>query len=127
MARCWSTTRLGSTSCGWSLRVSRPTKDQPMPTDLTARTGARLVSAARVTGTAVYNPAGERLGTIDQLFIDKVSGQAEFATMAFGGVLGIGAKRHPLPWQVLTYDPNMGGFVVELERRILEESPAYED
>lgn len=98
-----------------------------MPTGLSPRTGARLVSADRVTGTAVYNPAGERLGTIDQLFIDKVSGQAEFATMAFGGVLGIGARRHPLPWQVLTYDPELRGFVVDLDRTILEQAPAYED
>lgn len=98
-----------------------------MQPDLTARSGARLVSADRVTGTAVFNTQGERLGTIDKVFIDKTSGQAEFATMAFGGILGIGEKHHPLPWQVLTYDPSVEGFVVDLEKRILEESPSYDD
>jgi len=98
-----------------------------MPDDLSARSGARLVSADRVTGTAVFNPEGERLGTIDKVFIDKTSGQAEFATMAFGGVLGIGTKYHPLPWQVLTYDPSLEGFVVNLDKTILTEAPSYDD
>jgi hypothetical protein len=96
-------------------------------TDLSARTGARLIAADRVQGTEVFNPAGERLGTIEKIFIDKISGQAEFATLAFGGVLGIGAKHHPLPWSVLTYDPDLQGFVVELERRLLEDSPSFDD
>lgn len=98
-----------------------------MTSDLSARTGARLVSADRVQGTAVYGLGGERLGTIDKVFIDKVSGQAEFATLTFGGVLGIGAKKHPLPWSVLTYDPDVEGFRVDLERRILDEAPSYDD
>jgi hypothetical protein len=98
-----------------------------MQADLSARTGARLVSADRVSGTAVYNRDGERLGTIDKVFIDKTSGQAEFATMAFGGVLGIGEKHHPLPWQVLTYDPSLEGFVVDLDKTILQQSPSYDD
>lgn len=96
-------------------------------TDLSARTGARLISADRVQGTAVYNSEGERLGAIDRIFIDKVSGQAEFATLAFGGVLGIGQKKHPLPWSVLTYDPSVEGFRVDLEKRILDAAPSYDD
>jgi hypothetical protein len=98
-----------------------------MNPDLSARTGARLVSADRVQGTAVFNRDGERLGTIDKVFIDKVSGQAEFASMAFGGVLGVGAKHHPLPWTVLVYDPAQEGFVVDLDKKILDESPSYDD
>ena len=98
-----------------------------MQSDLSARSGARLVSADRVSGTAVYNRDAERLGTIDKVFIDKVSGQAEFATLAFGGVLGIGEKHHPLPWQVLTYDPTVEGFVVDVDKTILQDSPAYDD
>ena len=96
-------------------------------TDLSPRTGARLVSADKVQGTAVYNSEGERLGAIDKVFIDKVSGQAEFATLAFGGLLGVGQKRHPLPWAVLTYDPSVEGFRVDLEKRILDSAPSYDD
>lgn len=90
-----------------------------------ARTGARLVSADRVEGAAVFNRESDKLGHIDKIYIDKVSGQVEYATLAFGGVLGIGEKHHPLPWKVLTYDPAQEGFVVDLEKSVLEKSPSY--
>jgi len=96
-------------------------------TDMSARTGAHLVSADRVQGTAVFNRDGERLGAIAQVFIDKVTGQAEFASLSFGGVLGIGAKYHPLPWSVLTYDPSKEGFVVDLDKTVLTGSPSYDE
>ena len=98
-----------------------------MQQDLSARTGARLVASDRVQGTAVYNREGERLGVIERVFIDKVSGQAEFAQMAFGGVMGIGHKHHPLPWAVLTFDPDKNGFVVDLDKKALADAPAYEE
>jgi len=96
-------------------------------TDLSARTGARLVASDRVEGTSVYNHQGEKLGHIERVFIDKVSGQAEFAQMAFGGVMGVGHKHHPLPWSVLTYDTDKNGFVVNLDKKALSESPAYDE
>lgn len=66
-----------------------------MKSDLSARTVPRLVSGDRVKGTAVRGLGGEGLGTIDKVFSDKLSGQAELAILAFGGVLGIGAKPRP--------------------------------
>jgi len=34
-----------------------------------------VISSQKVEGTAVYNSAGEKLGSIDDLMIDKQSGQ----------------------------------------------------
>jgi hypothetical protein len=42
----------------------------------------------------------------------------------FGGFLGIGESYHPLPWRILSYDTALGGYVVDLDRRRLEMSPA---
>ena len=54
------------------------------------------------------------------LMIDKYSGQVAYAVMSFGGFLGIGESYHPLPWKKPTYDPRLGGYVVDLDRRQLE-------
>ncbi|MDO8410783.1 MAG: PRC-barrel domain-containing protein [Phenylobacterium sp.] len=97
-----------------------------MGTDAADRTDMRLIAADKVEGVSVYNPAGEKLGTVENIFIDKVSGQAEFATMAFGGLLGMGEKHYPLPWSVLTYDTAKDGFVVALEKETLEGAPGYD-
>ena len=104
-----------------------------MVNDTTARTGAplqadesnRLISSEKVDGTAVYNRAGDRLGTVDHLMIDKHSGQVEYAVMSCGGFLGIGESYSPVPWPALTYDPGMGGYVTDADRSRLERAPRY--
>jgi hypothetical protein len=45
--------------------------------------------------------------------------------MSFGGFLGIGDRYHPLPWSVLTYDTGQGGYMVDLDRTMLEGAPTY--
>ena len=84
-----------------------------------------LIASDRVEGTVVYNRKGERLGTIERVMIDKVSGQVKYAVMSSGGFLGIGDTYHPLPWNILTYDPNEGGYVVDLDRAGLQSAPYY--
>lgn len=95
--------------------------------DLThpADTRGRLIAASKVNGTTVYNTAGEKLGSVYDVMLDKVSGKAEYAVLSFGGFLGIGDKYHPLPWGQLTYDTNQGGYVVNIDRSRLEGAPAY--
>ena len=84
-----------------------------------------LIAASRVNGTTVYNRAGEKLGSIYDVMLEKISGRAAYAIMSFGGFLGIGDRYHPLPWSALTYDTNLGGYVVDLDRKRLEAAPSY--
>jgi hypothetical protein len=85
----------------------------------------RLIASDKVEGTAVCNRAGDGLGSVYTVMIDKVSGQVAYAVMSFGGFLGIGERYHPLPWRALTYDTNLGGYVVDVGREQLERAPSY--
>ena len=89
-------------------------------------TGAPLISAGKVQGTAVYNLEGDRLGHVEDVMLHKLSGQVAFAVMSFGGFLGIGGKYTPLPWSVLTYDTRRGGYVVPLAKEQLQRAPSYD-
>jgi len=84
-----------------------------------------LISADKVSGTAVYNRLGEKLGSVYGLMVNKLNGQVAYAVMSFGGFLGIGESYHPLPWRLLTYDPRQGAYVVDLDKRQLEDAPSY--
>ena len=84
-----------------------------------------LIAAGQVNGTRVYSLAGEELGIIRDVVLDKRSGKAEYAIMSFGSFLGIGDVYHPLPWTVLTYDAARGGYVVDFDRNRLDGAPAY--
>tara|TARA_B100000683_G_C12208997_1_gene439927 strand:+ start:216 stop:587 length:372 start_codon:yes stop_codon:yes gene_type:complete len=82
-----------------------------------------LISSHKVEGTSVYNAEGDQLGTVDSLMVNKTTGKVAYAVMSFGGFLGIGEKYHPLPWEVLHYDPRKDGYVVHLSREQLHDAP----
>ena len=84
-----------------------------------------LIASDEVEGTAVYNGDGEKLGSIHNFMVDKRSGQVEYAVMQFGGLMGIGADYYLPPWDVLTYDVEQGGYVIEFDKHILEKAPRY--
>ena len=95
-------------------------------TEATAVTSGNLIGAGKVKGTNVYNAAGEKLGSVDDIMIDKVSGRAIYAVMSFGGFLGMGEKHHPLPWSTLKYDTAKGGYVVHLDKKQLQDAPNFD-
>ena len=97
-----------------------------MADEMTKITSGSLIAAEKVEGTDVYNLQGEKLGTVDDIMIDKVSGKAIYAIMSFGGFLGMGEKYHPLPWSTLKYDESKGGYVVNLDKQMLEGAPTYD-
>jgi sporulation protein YlmC with PRC-barrel domain len=84
-----------------------------------------LIASDRVEGTAVYARNGDRLGTIKNFMVGKRSGQVEYAVMSFGGFLGIGDDHYPLPWDQLSYQPDFGGYVVDVTKEQLKDAPHY--
>ncbi|MFO1127747.1 MAG: PRC-barrel domain-containing protein [Rhodospirillales bacterium] len=89
-----------------------------------AQETSRLISADKVEGTSVYDTSGDNVGTIKNVMIDKASGQVVYATMASGGLLGIGSDYFALPWNALKYNTSLGGYEVEMSRDKLEGAPA---
>ena len=77
--------------------------------------------------TATEAKAGEAVSHVrdDDFMVDKRSGRVASAVMRFGGFLGVGESYHPLPWDVLTYNPERGGYVVALTRERLQSAPSY--
>jgi hypothetical protein len=98
-----------------------PNDAQPLETSKTNE----LIASDKVEGTTVYSTDGEKVGSIDHLMIGKRSGKVDYAVMSFGGFLGIGEDHHPLPWDVLTYDTERGGYVVNIDKEKLVDAPRY--
>jgi sporulation protein YlmC with PRC-barrel domain len=92
----------------------------------TTQETSNLISSEKVAGTEVYNTAGENMGEIREVMLDKRSGTVAYAVMSFGGFLGMGEKYHPLPWSLLKYDTGKGGYVVNLDKQQLEGAPVLE-
>ncbi|MPR10774.1 PRC-barrel domain-containing protein [Microvirga tunisiensis] len=89
------------------------------------RTGKPVIESDRVEGTAVYDPQGNRLGSIKRLMIEKISGKVAYAVMSFGGFLGIGEDEHTIPWGKLTYDTSLGGYRTDITEEQLRGAPTF--
>lgn len=85
----------------------------------------RLIASDRVEGTKVYNHGGDKLGSIKNFMVGKVSGHVEYAVIEFGGILGLGNDYYPVPWHMLTYDTEKGGYVVDLTKDQLDKAPRH--
>jgi sporulation protein YlmC with PRC-barrel domain len=83
----------------------------------------RAILSSKVKGTAVYNTAGDKIGHVEDIVLDKMSNNIMFAVLGFGGVLGMGEKYHPVPWSVLDYNPDKGGYIVPMSKDALEQAP----
>lgn len=86
----------------------------------------RAISASRVSGTSVYNTANESIGTVQDVILDKMSDKIMFAVLSFGGFLGIGEKYHAIPWSMLDYDKEKGGYIVAMGKDALKAAPVYD-
>jgi sporulation protein YlmC with PRC-barrel domain len=98
-------------------------------TKRTSNTSDALTQATKVKGTVVYDLSGEKIGSVDYVMIDTNSGCAIYAVMAFGDSGGKGKKYHStlsLPWVNMKYDARKGGYMVNLDKKVLEDAPDHD-
>src|SRR4030095_12663328 len=97
-----------------------------MQTDTSTSQSHSLIASDRVEGTPVRRSSGEKIGTIERLMIDKLSGNVAYAVLSFGGFLGMGQKHLPIPWARLTYDRTLGAYQLDLTDEEFSRAPTYE-
>jgi len=89
------------------------------------RETASLIGSDKVEGTAVYGPDDRKIGTVQRVMIDKISGKVAYAVVSFGGFLGMGEDYYPMPWAKLDYDTSLGGYRVDITEDQLKGAPKY--
>jgi sporulation protein YlmC with PRC-barrel domain len=89
-------------------------------------TTSSLIASDQVEGTAVYDAHGKRVGKVERLMIDKLTGRIAYAILSFGGFLGIGEDHYPIPWSMLTYHEKPDGFQLDVTEKQLKNAPKIE-
>ncbi|HEX6222357.1 MAG TPA: PRC-barrel domain-containing protein [Acidimicrobiia bacterium] len=84
------------------------------------------LSAGTITGDKARNPAGEKLGHIEELVIDLQDGRVNYAVLASGGFLGLGDKYFAIPWDLLTIDTDAHEIVIDVSKETLENAPGFD-
>ena len=89
------------------------------------RETSSLIGSDKVEGTAVYGADEQKIGSIERVMIEKLSGKVAFAVPSFGGFFGVGEEYYPVPWSILTYDTRLGGYRTNLTEDQLNQAPKY--
>jgi hypothetical protein len=84
-----------------------------------------LIASDRVEGTAVRRPNGDKIGHIERLMIDKITGKVSYAILSFGGFLGMGANLLPLPWARLSYNRDVEAYQLDITDEELKRAPSF--
>ncbi|WP_052223333.1 PRC-barrel domain-containing protein [Novosphingobium malaysiense] len=81
-----------------------------------------LIASDRVEGTAVYSLDHDKIGHVHNFMVNKRTGRVAHVIVSDGGFFGLGASRYlPLPWNDLTYEAELGGYVTHLTKDMMEE------
>jgi len=80
----------------------------------------RVLGSTRVVGNRVRNPAGEDLGTIDEVMLDVAAGRIAYVVLSYGGVLGVGGKYFAVPWEMIVMRPGEDVWILDVAKDTLE-------
>ncbi|MFN8770959.1 MAG: PRC-barrel domain-containing protein [Neisseriaceae bacterium] len=80
----------------------------------------QIVCTSSLIGKSVLNNNTERLGKIEDIVFDRLSGQVRYVILSFEYSMGMGKQLYALPWKILDYFPVEDAFAVNLDREKLQ-------
>jgi hypothetical protein len=80
-----------------------------------------LVPSDRVEGAPVRDRDGKRIGTIERLMLDKLTGTVAYA------VVRCDRHHHPVPWSSLKYDLQRKAYVLDMTIEQIRSGPSELD
>lgn len=82
-----------------------------------------------VLGRQVRGRAGEDMGRIVEVIVDRTGGQPRAAIIDFGGFLGVGVRKIAVDWGLLQFATDKGSDLVTLEltRDQVKAAPEYKE
>jgi hypothetical protein len=87
----------------------------------------RFIGTRELIGAKVFDTALETVGSVDEAIIARSSGQVEYVVLSCGGFFGLGERHAPVPQEKLRWDPELGGFILNMGKAALEAGPHYSD
>jgi hypothetical protein len=86
----------------------------------------RPISGNVLTTVEVRSPAGEDVGRIVDFMLDTEARSVNYAVLAVGGVLGVGAKMLAIPPRALTLDRSRSCLELAVDTATLDSAPGID-
>lgn len=99
---------------------SQHQRDAVRVADSNVKAGNTDMHGEKMVGTKVQMSTGENLGEVKEVLVDK-QGNASYAVISHGAVMGLGGKRTAIPWA--TVKSAMQDDKLIMDRSQLEQAP----
>lgn len=87
----------------------------------------QLVPSDRIEGAAVYGGNGSKIGTIERLMLDKLSGTVAYAVVKCGGLFDVERHHYPIPWATLRFNVDLRAYETSSTLEQLRSGPCELD
>ncbi len=81
--------------------------------------------SSQLVGINVITEDGERVGTISDM-VGDVKGKVLYLVLSHGGILGVGDKLIPIPWDSIKPTEQGRSLTVKLSKQSLEKAPNFD-
>ncbi|RPJ69786.1 MAG: PRC-barrel domain containing protein, partial [Alphaproteobacteria bacterium] len=81
-----------------------------------------FLRASKIQGEKVVNRDNDTLGKIEDIMIDLQDGRIAYAVISHGGIIGIGSKHIPIPWQAFSLGARDHAFVIDIPKDVLDKA-----
>jgi sporulation protein YlmC with PRC-barrel domain len=89
-------------------------------------TSGSVVKSKNVVNKCVKNLSKENLGEINEMILDKKTGQVAYLVLESGAFLGLGGKLFALPWNSVNYNADDDCFILNIDNEKLKNAPGFD-
>jgi sporulation protein YlmC with PRC-barrel domain len=87
---------------------------------------SNIVKSDEVIGRSVKNADRTNLGKIEEIVLDKITGQVHYVVLSFGGIMGMGDKYFAIPWKAISFSPEDKCFILNVSKDTLKDAPGFD-
>lgn len=85
-----------------------------------------IVRTEDVIGKEVKSPNLESLGEVEEIVLDKNTGQTRYVVLSFGGFLGFGEDYFAFPWKSISYNKAEECFILNVDKSKLKQEYGFD-